>query len=189
MNQLTRKDFIKATFVAGGAALFTRGCATAPEAPAIVRAGGSANGDIRIGIIGFNSQGFGHLQNYLPGSRSKLDGAILAAICDVDDVVLAKGRDAANKAGLKVAEYKDYRKLLESKEVDAVVLAPPNHQHSIMTIAALQAGKDVYVEKPLSHNIWEGRQAVEAARKYSKNVALIGTQNRSSETINPTNQA
>ena len=189
MNLLTRKEFLKGSLAAGGAALFTRGCATPPSestaastVPVIAKTG-SANSDIRIGIIGFNAQGFGHLQNYLPGNRGKLQGAVLVAICDVDDKVLAKGRDAAQKAGLKVAEYKDYRKMLESKEIDAVVCAPPNHQHSIITIAALQAGKDVYVEKPLSHNIWEGRQAVEAARKYSKNVAVLGTQNRSSEQI------
>ncbi len=177
MTTWTRKEFLKASLVAGGAALLTRNRAFA------IGSGGSANGDVRIGIIGFNAQGWGHLQNYLPGSRSKLDGAVLAAICDVDDAVLARGRDAATKAGLKVAEYKDYRKMLESKDIDAVVCAPPNHQHSIITIAALMAGKDVYIEKPLSHNIWEGRQAVEAAKKYSKNIALIGTQNRSSEQI------
>jgi predicted dehydrogenase len=185
MKNWTRKEFLRTSLVGGGAALMAGGRLTAQTgtAPAIAKAGRSANGDVRIGIIGFNSQGWGHLQNYLPGGRSKLDGAILAAICDVDDAVLARGRDAANKAGLKVAEYKDYRKLLESKDVDAVVLAPPNHQHSIITICALMAGKDVYVEKPLSHNIWEGRQAVEALRKHPKNIALIGTQNRSSEQI------
>jgi len=174
MKTWSRKDFLKTTII-GGAAL----AAARPR----LFGQGSANGNVRIGIIGFNAQGWGHLQNYLPGSKSKLDGAVLAAICDVDDAVLARGREAANKAGLKVAEYKDYRKLLESKEVDAVVCAPPNHQHSIVTISALMAGKDVYIEKPLSHNIWEGRQAVEAAKKYSKNIALIGTQNRSSEQI------
>jgi len=180
MKNWSRKDFLKASLLGGGAALIAGQTRLYGQAGTSVR---SANGDIRIGIVGFNSQGMGHLQNYLPGSKSKLDGAILVAICDVDDKVLAKGRDAANKAGLKVAEYKDYRKMFESKDIDAVVLAPPNHQHSIMTIAALQAGKDVYVEKPLSHNIWEGRQAVEAARKNTKNIALIGTQNRSSEQI------
>jgi predicted dehydrogenase len=180
MKNWTRKEFLKASLIGGGAALAATHTrmygATAPT--------GSANGDVRIGIIGFNAQGNGHLQNYLPGSRSKLDGAILAGICDVDDKVLAKGREAASKAGLtSVAEFKDYRKMLESKNIDAVVIATPNHQHSIMTILALQAGKDVYVEKPLSHNIWEGRQAVEASKKYTKNIALIGTQNRSSEQI------
>ena len=84
---------------------------------------------------------------------------------------------------MKVAKYTDYRKLLEDKNIDAVVLATPNHQHSLMTIWGLQAGKDVYVEKPLSHNIWEGRQALEAAKKYSKNIVQAGTQNRSSEDI------
>jgi predicted dehydrogenase len=180
MNNWTRKEFLKASLVGGGAALL----AGHGRLYGAVSPSGSANGDVRIGIIGFNAQGYGHLQNYLPGSKSKLDGAILAAICDVDDKVLAKGREAAEKAGLKsVAEFKDYRKMLESKNVDAVVIATPNHQHSIMTILALQAGKDVYVEKPLSHNIWEGRQAVEAAKKYTKNITLIGTQNRSSEQI------
>jgi predicted dehydrogenase len=184
MNPWTRKDFLKASMVGGTAALLAQSRVYGATAPT-----GSANGDIRIGIIGFNAQGFGHLQNYLPGGsdgqgKGELKGATLVAICDVDDKVLAKGRAAAQKAGLKnVAEFKDYRKMLESKDIDAVVIATPNHQHSIMTIMGLQAGKDVYVEKPLSHNIWEGRQAVEASKKYTKNIALIGTQNRSSEQI------
>lgn len=180
MKTWSRKEFLKASLIGGGAALIA---GQNRLYGAVAPAAGSANGTIRVGIVGFNAQGWGHLQNYLPGNRSKLDGAVLTAICDVDDKVLAKGRDAATKAGLKVAEYKDYRKMLESKDIDAVVLAPPNHQHSIITIAALMAGKDVYVEKPLSHNIWEGRQAVAATQKYSKNIALIGTQNRSSEQI------
>ncbi|MEO6244311.1 MAG: Gfo/Idh/MocA family oxidoreductase [Opitutaceae bacterium] len=182
MKNWSRKEFLKTSILGGGAAFIA--------ARGGLLAQGSANGDVRIGIIGFHSQGFGHLENYLPGNKKKLDGAILAAICDVDDNVLAKGREAAKQAGLKsVAEFKDYRKMLESKDVDAVVIATPNHQHSIMAILALQAGKDVYVEKPLSHNIWEGRQAVEAAKKYSgKNIALIGTQNRSSEQIMKANE-
>jgi predicted dehydrogenase len=179
MKNWTRKEFLKASFTAGGAAMLA-----ANRAFALGQAGRSANSDIRIGIIGFNAQGWGHLQNYLPGGRGKLDGAVLAAICDVDDAVLARGREAAKKAGLTgVAEYKDYRKMLESKDIDAVVCAPPNHQHSIVTIAALNAGKDCYIEKPLSHNMWEGRQAVETLRQNKKNIALIGTQNRSSEQI------
>lgn len=180
MKNWSRKDFLKTTLLGGSAALIA---GNTRLYGAVNPSTDSANGDIRIGIIGFNAQGWGHLQNYLPGNKGKLKGAVLAAICDVDDAVLAKGRAAAAEAGLKVTEYKDYRKLLASKDVDAVVLAPPNHQHSIITIAALMAGKDVYVEKPLSHNIWEGRQAVEALKKYSKNIALIGTQNRSSEQI------
>src|SRR5215207_8070875 len=182
MKNWTRKDFLKASLLGGGAALVAGHTRMYGQVAPVA---GSANGDVRIGIIGFNAQGFGHLENYLPGHAKKLQGAVLAGICDVDDKVLAKGRNAAQKAGLtSVAEFKDYRKMLESKDIDAVVIATPNHQHSIMTIMALQAGKDVYVEKPLSHNIWEGRQAVEAMKKYSgKNIALAGTQNRSSEQI------
>jgi predicted dehydrogenase len=81
---------------------------------------------------------------------------------------------------VKVETYIDYRKLLENKNIDAIVLGTPNHQHAIQTIWGLQAGKDVYVEKPVSHNTWEGRQAVAAAAKYSKNIVQAGTQNRSS---------
>jgi predicted dehydrogenase len=62
----------------------------------------------------------------------------------------------------------DYRKLLDDKDVDAVVIVVPDHWHALMTVWACQAGKDVYVEKPLSHNIWEGRKMVEAARKYER---------------------
>src|SRR4051812_19065673 len=103
MKNWTRKDFLKASLLGGAAAAVAGNRLYGAVAPS-----GSANGDIRIGIVGFNAQGWGHLQNYLPGNRTKLDGAVLAAICDVDDKVLAKGREAANAAGLKVAEYKDY---------------------------------------------------------------------------------
>jgi hypothetical protein len=125
MKNWTRKDFLKTSLLGGAAAMAAGGTRLFGQ---VAPTAGSANGDIRIGIVGFNAQGWGHLQNYLPGSKTKLEGAILAAICDVDDAVLAKGREAANKAGLKVAEYKDYRKLLESKDVDAVVLAPPSSE-------------------------------------------------------------
>ncbi len=176
MNNWTRKDFLKTTLVGGGATLL---------ATSRVRAAttGSANGDIRVAVVGLNQQGNGHMQNYVPGSKSKVDGAILVAVCDADSAVLAKRKGEAEKGGLKVTGYSDYRKMLEDKNIDAVVLATPNHQHSLMTIWALQAGKDVYVEKPLSHNVWEGRQAVEASKKYSKNIVFAGTQNRSSEDI------
>ena len=76
--------------------------------------------------------------------------------------------------------YTDYRKVLDDKEVDAVVIATPNHWHSLMAIWACQAGKDVFVEKPISHNVWEGRKLVEAARKYNR-IVQAGIQSRSDE--------
>jgi len=180
MNNWTRKEFLKASAIGGGTALLAgRGYA---QAPAAARKG-SANGDVRVGVVGLNQQGNGHMQNYVPGSKSKVDGAILVAVCDADSAVLAKRKGEAEMGGNKVTGYTDYRKMLEDKNIDAIVIATPNHQHSLMSIWALQAGKDVYCEKPLSHNVWEGRQVVEASKKYNKNIIFAGTQNRSSEDI------
>jgi predicted dehydrogenase len=173
MNNWTRKEFLKTAAVGGGAALLAGHTRiygqTAP-------AKGSAGGDIRVGVVGLRSQGRGHMMDYC----NKLKGARLVAICDCDSEVLDQRKANCEEAGVTPATYRDYRKLLESKDVDAVVLASPNHQHALQTIWALQAGKDVYCEKPLSHNVWEGRQAVEAAKKYTKNIVQAGTQNRSS---------
>ncbi len=173
MNNWTRKEFLKTTLVGGAAAVAAGHTRVYGQ---VAPAAGSANGDIRVAVVGINAQGAGHLRDYC----GKLKGARAVAICDVDSEVLAKRAAECDKAGFKVATYGDYRKMLESKEIDAIVLGTPNHQHSLQTIWGLQAGKDVYVEKPLSHNVWEGRQAVEAAKKYTKNIVQAGTQNRSS---------
>jgi len=175
MKNWTRKQFLQTTAVGGGAAMLAGSRVYGQTAPAK----GSANGDIRVAVVGLRAQGKGHMLDH----ATKLPGSRLVAICDVDSAVLSARKADCEKVGVKPATYSDYRKLLESKEVDAVVLASPNHQHSLQTIWGLQAGKDIYVEKPLSHNVWEGRQAVEAAKKYSKNIVQAGTQNRSSEDI------
>lgn len=176
MKNWTRKEFLKASLVGGGAAMVAGHTrlygATAARS-------GSANGDIRVAVVGINGQGASHMKDYL----TELPGARLVALCDVDSKVLDRRVQECGKANVKVATYKDYRKLLENKDVDAIVIGTPNHQHSLQTIWALQAGKDVYCEKPLSHNVWEGRQAVEASRKYTKNIVMAGTQNRSSEDV------
>src|SRR5688500_5245989 len=159
MKNWSRKDFLKASLLGGGAALVAGHTRlygqTAPAA-------GSANGDIRVAVVGLGvkGQGAGHMTDYL----NKLPGARLVAICDVDSEVLTKHAAACEKAGVKPTTYADYRKLLEDKNIDAVVLATPNHQHSLQTSWGLQAGKDVYCGKPLSHNVWEGRQVGEAAK-------------------------
>ncbi|MEN9632975.1 MAG: hypothetical protein RL077_1379 [Verrucomicrobiota bacterium] len=174
MKNWTRQEFLKASLIAGGAAL-----AAGPGRLVAATAPGSANGDVRVAVVGINAQGAGHMRAYL----GKLPGARLVAICDVDSEVLSKRGAECEQAGFKPTRYRDYRKLLESKEIDAVVLGTPNHQHSLQSIWALQAGKDVYCEKPLSHNVWEGRQVVAATKKYSKNIVQAGTQNRSSEDV------
>ena len=177
MNYCTRKKFLKVSLIGGIAAVTATRSHTLAQAPAIGRSG-SANGDIRIAVVGLNQQGAGHMRTYF-----KMPGVRLVALCDVDQTVLAKRKAECEKEKLSVASYSDYRLLLADSSIDAVVLATPNHHHSLQTIWALQAGKDVYVEKPLSHNVWEGRQAVEASRKYQKNIVFAGTQSRSSEDI------
>src|SRR5262249_19191498 len=133
-----------------------------------------ANGDIRCAVVGFNGRGKNHIEAF-----SKMKGARLVALCDVDSAVLNKELQKTSAGGAKVEGYTDIRKLLENKDIDVVTFATPHHWHALGAIWAAQAGKDVYVEKPASHNIWEGRKMVEAARKYNR-MMQVGTQCRSS---------
>ncbi len=135
-----------------------------------------SNTDVRVAVIGFRGQGGSHITAY-----SKMEGARMTALCDVDANVLRRGAQSLSDKDIKVAEFTDIRRLLESKDVDAVSIATPNHWHALAAIWSIQAGKDVYVEKPVSHNVWEGRKIVEAARKYKK-IVQTGTQSRSSRT-------
>ena len=138
----------------------------------------SANDKLRIAVIGNNGRGKDHIQ----GIMSQPDAEVVC-ICDVDLVVA--NRTAANfekRYGKKPLIEQDMRKVFENKDIDAVTIATPNHWHSLAAIWACQAGKDVYVEKPGSHNIFEGRKLVEAAKKYNR-IVQHGVQLRSSEAI------
>src|SRR5262249_30531677 len=115
----------------------------------------------------------------LSGRLREIPSAKIVALCDVDQSHLDRELKAARDHGEKPAAYQDPRKVLDDKGVDAVVIALPNHWHALATVWACQAGKDVYVEKPFSYNLWEGQQMVAAARKYGRMVQ-VGTQNRSS---------
>lgn len=136
-----------------------------------------ANEAIRVAVVGFNGQGRSHLARLrqLPGVR-------VVALCDVDRQVLQREVYASQKLGESVRAYTDIRELLANPDIDAITIATPNHWHALITIWACQAGKDVYVEKPVSHNVWEGRQMVNAARKFSR-IVQAGTQTRSSEAV------
>jgi predicted dehydrogenase len=133
---------------------------------------------VNVGVIGFGGRGGSHISGYRALGK-KGEGVQVAALCDVDSNVLAKGLGGFADEKLKPTGYTDLRKLLEDKSIDAVSIATPNHWHALAAIWAIQAGKDVYVEKPVSHNVWEGRQIVNAARKYKK-IVQTGTQSRSS---------
>jgi predicted dehydrogenase len=134
-----------------------------------------ANDDIRVACVGIKGRGGSHIKAFdnIPGVR-------VAALCDVDRNVLAGRAKPFKDANKPVDTYVDIRKLLEDKNIDAISIATTNHWHSLATIWACQAGKDVYVEKPCSHNIFEGRQCVEAAKKYKK-IVQHGTGSRSSQ--------
>jgi len=174
---MNRRQFLKNSALATASLSLAPSIARAQPAATNVRIVG-ANEDIRVAVVGLNSRGKNHLDNF-----AKQKGVRVVAICDVDSAVLDKLSAYANKEySLNLQTYQDYRKLLENKDIDAVSLATPNHWHSLGGIWAAQAGKDVYVEKPISHNIWEGRQLVEAARKYNRMVQA-GTQTRSSYAI------
>ena len=154
MSKQTRRSFLKSSMAAAGIA------ALAPYSR--VR---GANNDVRVAVVGFNSMGKSHINAY-----RKIPGVRIVALCDVDTRVLDWGKQDFAKRKEKVKAYVDYRKLLEDKNVDAVSIVTPNHWHSLMGIWACQAGKDATVEKPVSHNIFEGRKLAEASRKYNRMV-------------------
>jgi len=137
-------------------------------------AAASPNDTIRIAVVGMNGRGKSHLQAF-----TSLPKVEIVAICDIDDAVLAKSsKFVEEKRGKAPTPYKDLRKLLEDKSIDAISIATPNHQHTLQTVWACQAGKDVYVEKPCSHDMWEAKQVVAAARKYDR-IVQQGSQSRS----------
>ncbi len=137
----------------------------------------SANGDIRVAVVGFGGRGTSHIDAF-----SNMKGVRLAALCDCDTRILEAAAKKSDVKGQPVETYTDVRELLENKNIDVISTATPNHWHSLITIWACQAGKDVYVEKPVSHNVFEGRQCVEAARKYNR-IVQAGTQGRSNSAM------
>ncbi|OAI56694.1 hypothetical protein AYO49_03785 [Verrucomicrobiaceae bacterium SCGC AG-212-N21] len=162
---MKRRDVLRSSLYAGAALAM----------PTWSKAAG-ANGDIRVAVIGFNGRGQGHIK-----SLQDIPGVRLVALCDVDSNVLTKGVEAQAKKNNTVTAYTDYRKLVLDPEVDAVTIATPNHTHTLIAMTAIAAGKHVYVEKPVCHNIWEGRQLVNAAEKVSgKLIVQHGMQRRSS---------
>ena len=132
-----------------------------------------ANSDIRLAVVGFNGQGKSHIEGF-----RKIPGVRVVGLCDVDSAVLNREAVKFKDRNEAIATYSDVRKLLENKDIDAISIATPNHSHALIAIWAIQAGKDVYVEKPVSHNVSEGRRIVEAARKH-KRMVQTGTQSRS----------
>jgi predicted dehydrogenase len=166
---LTRREFIDALAI--GAAGLTVG-STAKSYAQIL----GSNERVNFAVIGLNGRGYAHLASL----KANKDAARISRVCDVDGDILRKFAASTQKEmGESAIAYKDFRKILESQDVDAITIATPDHWHAPMAIAALQVGKHVYVEKPCSHNPAEGELLVRAQQKYRKLVQM-GTQQRSS---------
>ena len=136
----------------------------------------SANEKIHIAVVGVGGRG-----SHLARSFARRPDVIVTHLCDADGRRVAQTHELLeNEQEQKVHRAADIRQVLDDREVDGVVVATPDHWHGPATVFACQAGKDVYVEKPASHNIWEGRKMVEAARKYGR-IVQVGTQSRSGQ--------
>jgi len=166
---VNRREFLD-TLAVGAAGLAIR--ANAKSYAQIL----GSNNRLNFAVIGLNSRGYAHLS----ALQANKDSACITHVCDVDSKTMDKFAAQTQQAmGDAPAKQKDFRKILEQKDVDAISIASPDHWHTPMAIAGLQAGKHVYVEKPCSHNPAEGALLVEAQKKYGK-VVQMGTQQRSS---------
>jgi predicted dehydrogenase len=168
MKTLTRRSFLKQSALGAGVLGWSaRSWAAVP----------GANDDVRVAVVGFNGRGGDHIKAW-----TAMSGVRLTALCDVDTKVLDAAVNRLGAGGTTLEAYQDIRKLLQSKNVDAISIATPNHWHALAAIWGMQAGKDVYVEKPISYDVWEGEKMVEATHRYRK-IVQVGTQSRSSPGI------
>jgi predicted dehydrogenase len=166
---IERREFLKTT----GKAI-TVGAASLALGGKIL----GANDKVRVAICGTRGRGVDHIHGFAHNPNCQI-----VALCDVDESVLNQRLSDVEKLGTpKPKSYTDIRKLLEDKDIDAVSIATPNHWHSLMGIWTVQAGKDVYVEKPCSHNNFEGRQLVAAVKKYNR-ICQHGSQWRSNPSM------
>jgi predicted dehydrogenase len=166
-----RRDFIKKSLL-GTAGIAIGGMGFSARSYSSIL---GSNDEISLAVIGLGNRGSGaHIPEF-----GRIPGVRISAVCDPDSERLSAGvQQVTASFKNKPAEFVDFRKLLDHKDVDVVSVATMQYWHSLQTILACQSGRHVYVEKPLAHYIWEGRQMVNAARKYDR-LVQIGTQNRS----------
>ena len=179
MSKQTRREFLENSMFAAAAAV-AAGSATLPRLRAAEEKKAAGPNDVlRVAVLGVNGRGGEHLRSYVANA-----GTRVVAIVDTDEAVGHKRVDqvAGMQKGEKPVYYKDLRHAMQDKNIDIVSIATPNHWHSLAAIWAIQAGKDVYVEKPVSHNVSEGRRLVQAARKHEK-IVQTGTQIRSASGV------
>jgi len=175
MMFLSRREFLSdSALFAAAAAAFAGDAVLADDTKAEKKV--SALDRINVAVIGFRGQGGGHLNSY-----SRMADTFVHTICDVDSSLADRGMKMVEANQKKAPKFvTDLRRIMDDPEIHAVSIATPNHWHALAAIWAIQAGKDVYVEKPVSHNVWEGRRIVDFARK-EKKIVQTGTQSRSNE--------
>ncbi|MEM7305337.1 MAG: Gfo/Idh/MocA family oxidoreductase [Planctomycetota bacterium] len=166
---LTRREFSKGTALAA----FAMGA----PVPAPRRRRRSPGDEIRVAVAGIRSRGVAHINGF-----HRIEGVRVVALCDVDQQVLAREAKKFEDRDEKVDTEVDFRRLLDREDIDVMSFATPNHWHALQAVWSCQAGKDVYLEKPVSHNVWEGGQIVKAARAHGR-LVQTGTQARSSHGI------
>jgi predicted dehydrogenase len=174
MESNDRRGFLKKSIISAGGMLMTT-----PILNATGNSGRkSANERINVAVIGINGKGKHHYTRF-----SQIPNVRVTTICDVDERLFPQGVAAVEKiSGLKPKTEVDIRKVLEDKNIDAISIATPDHWHALMAIWACQAGKDVYVEKPVSYTILEGRKIIDASRKYNR-IVQAGTNMRSEASV------
>ena len=177
MNTTNRRDFIK-TGMIGTAGITIGGMGFSAKSYAAVR---GANERINVAVVGIRNQGTVHLNSWCGLKDSH--NVQVRALCDTDENLFVPAvKLVEQKTGVKPATNWDIHAILADKDIDAVSIVTPNHWHALASIWACQAGKHVYVEKPASHNIWEGRKMIEAARKYNVRMQ-VGLNNRSAKNV------
>jgi predicted dehydrogenase len=176
MRFLNRREFlIESAVGAGGIA--AAGVLGSPLLRAAEKAAkkADANDTLHVAVVGVRGRGMAHVNGYLNKSLN----THITHVCDCDTAVIGRAMKTVEDAQKAAPKFEqDFRKLLDDKSIDIISIATPNHWHALMAVWALQAGKHVYVEKPVSHNVSEGRRIVEAARKYNR-LCQAGTQSRS----------
>jgi len=172
MITTNRREFLKKSTITTAGALMSVPFIRTGETKS------KANDTINIAVVGIRGRGIAHIRGF-----AEIPNVRVIALCDVDKRLFPKAiAEVEQKGGKQPKTYVDFRKLLENKDIDAVSISTPDHWHALQTIWACQAGKDVYIEKPISYTIEEGRKMVEAARKYHR-VVQTGTQSRSSSIV------
>ena len=177
MKTIPRRGFIR-TGAIGATGVAIGGMGFSAKSYAAIA---GANERINMAVIGVRNQGTVHLNSYC--SLKESHNVQLRSLCDTDEALFAPAlKLVAEKSGQTPTTHWDLRTVLDDKAIDAVSIVVPNHWHALATVWACQAGKHVYVEKPASHNIWEGRKMIEAGRKYGRRVQ-VGLNNRSSQNV------